>query len=135
MNIKEIQRFVTENRETFERISDSIWDFSEIRYQEFRSADLLCQTLKDYGFRLTRPIAGMETAFLGEYGSGKPVIAFLGEFDALPQLSQKADGKEPEPVADGACGHGCGHHLPLPALTWDEVLLMHWSLPMLGAIT
>lgn len=111
MNIKEIQRFVTEDRETFERISDSIWDFAEIRYQEFRSADLLCRTLKDYGFRLTRPIADMETAFLGEYGSGKPVIAFLGEFDALPQLSQKADGKEPEPVIEGACGHGCGHHL------------------------
>lgn len=95
----------------FEKLSDSIWEFAEIRFQEFQSADLLCRTLRDYGFRVTRPVAGIETAFVGEYGSGKPVIAFLGEFDALPELSQTADALVQEPIAAGACGHGCGHHL------------------------
>ena len=62
----------------FENVSDKIWEFAEIRYHEFQSADLLCQTLKEAGFQVTRPIAGIETAFGGEFGSGKPVIGLLG---------------------------------------------------------
>ena len=95
----------------FENVSDKIWEFAEIRYHEFQSADLLCQTLKEAGFQVTRPIAGIETAFVGEFGSGKPVIGFLGEFDALPNLSQKADLTRKEAIKEDACGHGCGHNL------------------------
>ncbi len=111
MDIWMIQKMIMEEREAFEKISDQIWGFAEIRYQEFQSADLLCGTLKDCGFEVTRPIAGIETAFMGEYGTGSPVIAFLGEFDALPGLSQRADSVVQEPLEPGACGHGCGHHL------------------------
>lgn len=111
MNVGEVQKIVAEDGDVFEKISDSIWEFAEIRYREFQSADLLCKTLEDSGFRVTRPVAGIETAFVGEYGSGKPVIGFLGEFDALPELSQVADGVVQEPALEGACGHGCGHHL------------------------
>ena len=106
-----ILQLIKEQEEEFESISDRIWEFAEIRYQERQSAGLLCQALAGHGFQVTRPLAGMETAFMGEYGSGKPVIAFLGEFDALPQMSQKADGTVQEPVTDGGNGHGCGHHL------------------------
>ena len=95
----------------FENVSDKIWEFAEIRYHEFQSADLLCQTLKEAGFQVTRPIAGIETAFVGEFGSGKPVIGFLGEFDALPNLSQKANLTRREAIKEDACGHGCGHNL------------------------
>ena len=95
----------------FENVSDKIWEFAEIRYHEFQSADLLCQTLKEAGFQVTRPIAGIETAFVGEFGSGKPVIGFLGEFDALPNLSQKANLTRKEVIKEDACGHGCGHNL------------------------
>ena len=103
---------VMRNREdVFENVSDKIWEFAEIRYHEFQSADLICQTLKDEGFQVTRPIAGIETAFVGEFGSGKPVIGFLGEYDALPNLSQKADLDRQEAVKEDACGHGCGHNL------------------------
>lgn len=108
---REIQRIIMEEREAFEQISDQIWEFAEMRYQEFESAKLLCRTLDACGFQVTRPIAGIETAFMGEYGTGRPVIAFLGEYDALPEMSQKADSTVQEPLVQGACGHGCGHHL------------------------
>ena len=71
----------------FENVSDKIWEFAEIRYHEFQSADLLCQTLKEAGFQVTRPNAGIVFVIVG----GKPVFGFLGEFDALPYLSQKAN--------------------------------------------
>lgn len=111
MEIQTIREIVMGEREVFEKISDQIWEYAEIRYQEIQSADLLCRTLENHGFRVTRPIAGIKTAFAGEFGDGKPVIAFLGEFDALPGLSQKADSSVQEPFIPGACGHGCGHHL------------------------
>lgn len=111
MNSQLIADLVENKKSEFEKISDQIWEFAEIRYQEYQSADLLCQTLDNYGFSVKREVAGIKTAFMGEFGSGKPVIAFLGEFDALPDLSQKADLTHQEPVQEGACGHGCGHHL------------------------
>ena len=73
---------------------------------------MLQHDIKDrQGFSIKADLAGEETAFIAEYGSGKPVIAFLGEFDALPGLSQKADVAERIPVNTGSCGHGCGHQL------------------------
>ena len=111
MEKQALMEVMRDHEGVFENVSDKIWEFAEIRYHEFQSADLICQTLKKAGFQVTRPIAGIETAFVGEYGSGKPVIGFLGEFDALPNLSQKADLTSQEAVKEGACGHGCGHNL------------------------
>ncbi|OWV80938.1 peptidase M20 [Rhizobium sp. R634] len=95
----------------FTALSDQIWDFAELKFDEYRSSKLLAATLEENGFHVRRGIAGMETAFIGEYGSGRPVIAFLGEFDALAGMSQIADVAEARPIAADESGHGCGHNL------------------------
>jgi aminobenzoyl-glutamate utilization protein B len=92
-------------------ISDSLWDHPEIAYSEDYAADLYCSTLLDEGFDVTRGIAGIRTAFVGSFGRGGPVIGFLGEFDALPGMSQEADTPVQKPVIAGGPGHGCGHNL------------------------
>ncbi|TCV69325.1 aldehyde dehydrogenase family protein [Neorhizobium sp. S3-V5DH] len=82
-------------------LSDSIWDFAELKFEEQRSSQLLARTLEENSFAVRRGVASMETAFIGEAGSGKPVIAFLGEFDALAGMSQTAGVSEPLPEAAG----------------------------------
>jgi aminobenzoyl-glutamate utilization protein B len=96
---------------TFTDISDQIWNFAELRFEESRSVELLMRTLEENGFKVTRNVGGMATAFIGEAGNGGPVIAFLGEFDALPQMSQVANIAEQEPLRETSTGHGCGHNL------------------------
>ncbi|MGF9694130.1 M20 family metallopeptidase [Rhizobium sp. 0TCS1.26] len=95
----------------FTRLSDRIWDFAELKFEERQSSDLLATALEENGFSVERGVAGMKTAFIGESGSGKPVIAFLGEFDALAGMSQASDVARPQAVSPGATGHGCGHNL------------------------
>ncbi len=95
----------------FATLSNSIWDFAELKFEEKRSSELLAKTLGDNGFSLRRGVADMETAFIGDFGSGKPIIAFLGEFDALAGMSQVADTAQHQALVDGATGHGCGHNL------------------------
>lgn len=91
--------------------SDQIWDLCETRYQEHRSAAILCDLLVEEGFRVQRNAGDIETAFVGTYGKGTPVIAILGEFDALSGMSQLAGVTFKEPLQEGANGHGCGHNL------------------------
>ncbi len=95
----------------FTTLSDSIWDFAELKFEEQQSAGVLAKALEENGFAVRRGVAGMDTAFIGEFGSGKPVIAFLGEFDALAGMSQLADVAQVQPREAGATGHGCGHNL------------------------
>ncbi|MBU1186930.1 MAG: amidohydrolase [Acidobacteria bacterium] len=99
-----------ETIEKFGRISDTVWSFAELGMQEFSSSKLLADTLEEAGFSVERGEAGMPTCFVATYGSGKPVIGFLGEFDALPMISQKGRVPRQEPLVDGAPGHGCGHN-------------------------
>jgi len=99
-----------EQLEYFGRISDRIWSYAELGLQEFKSSQLLADTLERAGFRVERGLAGLPTCFVATYGEGKPVIGFLGEFDALPMLSQKGRVPRQEPVVEGAPGHGCGHN-------------------------
>ena len=91
-------------------LADQVWAFAETALRETRSAALLADYAEKQGFRVERGVAGMPTAFVASYGQGQPVIAVLGEYDALPGLSQKA---VPERVVlqAGAPGHGCGHNL------------------------
>ena len=90
-------------------IALEIWDLAEMGYLEEKSSALLQETLANEGFSIKKGIAGIPTAFVAEYGSGYPVIAILGEYDALPGLSQEA---VPEKKTAGkAAGHACGHHL------------------------
>ncbi|MGE5740601.1 MAG: amidohydrolase [Candidatus Aminicenantes bacterium RBG_16_66_30] len=99
-----------ETVDKFGKISDSIWQYAELGLQEFNSSKLLADTLEAAGFTVERGLAGMPTCFVATYGSGKPVIGLLGEFDALPMLSQKARVPRKDPVVEGAPGHGCGHN-------------------------
>lgn len=92
-------------------LSDAIWDHPEVGYHESFAADAFCRFLTDKGFQVERGLAGIPTAFCGSYGSGGPVIGLLGEFDALPGMSQKAGGLAEEAVCDGGAGHACGHNL------------------------
>lgn len=92
-------------------ISDSIWSFAELGMQEFRSSELLARTLEAEGFTVERGVAGIPTCFVATWGSGKPVIGILGEYDALPMLSQKAGVPRQDPILEGAPGHGCGHNM------------------------
>jgi aminobenzoyl-glutamate utilization protein B len=99
-----------ETVEKFGRISDQIWKYAELGLQEFDSSKLLADTLEAAGFKVERGLAGMPTCFVATYGSGQPVIGLLGEFDALPMLSQKGRVPKKDPVVEGAPGHGCGHN-------------------------
>lgn len=91
-------------------ISDSIWALAETAFQEDISSQVLADYAEKNGFQVDRGVAGMPTAFVATYGSGKPVISVLGEFDALPGISQKAQPTK-APLQEGAAGHGCGHNL------------------------
>lgn len=91
-------------------LSDSIWTYAETAFLEDKSAAALAAFAKNQGFRVQQGLAGMPTAFTAEYGSGKPIIGILGEFDALPGLSQQVSTRK-QPLTGGAPGHGCGHNL------------------------
>lgn len=95
----------------FESIADKIWDNPELSLKEFGAAKLYCDTLRAEGFEVEENICGIKTAFSGKFGSGKPVIGILGEFDALSGLSQTAGAEEYAPIVSGGSGHGCGHNL------------------------
>jgi aminobenzoyl-glutamate utilization protein B len=102
-----------------------IWGFAEVGFREEKSSALLQGLLKEAGFDIRTGVAGMPTAFIASAGSGKPVIAILGEFDALPGLSQAALPKR-QVIADGAPGHGCGHHLFGTASAAAAIAVKNW---------
>lgn len=106
-----LDSLMEEKRKLFNRMSDAIWDFAEPAFHETQSMELQKNTLLEEGFEITEKVADIPTAFKAGYGSGRPVIAFLGEYDALPLLSQKADVLEREELNPHGWGHGCGHHL------------------------
>lgn len=92
-------------------LSDEIWKYAELSMEEHQSAAAYIAFLKAEGFEVEENLCGMPTAFLGRYGSGKPVIGILGEFDALSGLSQAPCTAEKQPLVPGGNGHGCGHNL------------------------
>ena len=93
------------------KASDEIWECAETAFLEEKSAKIICDILKEEGFKVEEGIAGIATAFKGTFGSGKPVIGFLGEYDALSGLDQEAGLAEKKQVHAGAPGHGCGHNM------------------------
>jgi aminobenzoyl-glutamate utilization protein B len=106
----DIAKWIDANREVFTNVSDRIWEFAEIGFTEERSSSLQIEVLEEAGFEIKRNIADIPTAFVARYGKGKPVIAILGEYDALPGLSQEKV-PYPQPRIAGGNGHGCGHNL------------------------
>src|SRR5579859_1109055 len=110
-NTEEIWRLVDAKKEDFEALSDRVWGMPELCYGEFQSCAEHTAMLEKHGFRVTKDVAGIPTAVMGEAGEDGPVIAILGEFDALPGLSQEAGIAEPKPLPGAGFGHGCGHNL------------------------
>lgn len=115
---------IEENALLFTDVSDQIWDFAELSLMEFQSAKLYCEVLAKEGFTVEAPIAGIETAFKASYGSGKPVIGILAEYDALTGLSQQAGAVERKEIVSGGCrsrlwsqyaGRRLAGQLPLPS--------------------
>lgn len=109
--VDEIKSMIYEKRDTYQAFSEKVWDFAELHFGEIQSAELLSKALEDEGFAVERDVAGLTTGFIGSYGTGKPVIAFLGEFDALAGLSQKRNKAVHDPIVPNGNGHGCGHNL------------------------
>ena len=101
---------IDEKREELQETADYIWENPELAFTEYKSAAALEALLEKEGFQVEKGLAGIETAFSGRFGSGSPVIGFLGEFDALSGLRQTADTAEQDAAAGGP-GHGCGHNL------------------------
>lgn len=108
-----LQEFFTREMPRMTALADRIWSLAELRYAETASAQLHIDGLVSLGFRMTRNVAGIPTAFMAEWGDAGPVIAFLGEYDALFGMSQQSGALTCMPLADSPslAGHGCGHHL------------------------
>ncbi|HHG8774714.1 TPA: M20 family metallopeptidase [Raoultella planticola] len=110
----------------FSAIADEIWDHPETRFEEFWSAGRLADALQAEGFQLSREVGGIPNAFIASYGSGRPVIALLGEYDALAGLSQEAHCARPASATPGENGHGCGHNLLGTAALAAAVASKNW---------
>jgi aminobenzoyl-glutamate utilization protein B len=106
-------------------VARQIWQFAEVGYQDVQSSALLQAELKAAGFSVKNGVAGEPTAFIAEFGSGKPVIALLGEFDALPGLSQDSVPVR-RPLRVNGAGHGCGHHLFGTGSVAAAIALRQW---------
>src|SRR6185369_17148846 len=98
-------------RDGYAAIAKQIWAFAEVGYQEAKSSALLQQQLRAAGFQVKADVADIPTAFVATFGSGKPIIGIVGEFDALPGLSQEAQTAARHAIEENAPGHGCGHNL------------------------
>ena len=116
---------IDENSNEYFDIAMQIWDFAELGYQETQSTALLQKTLKDEGFQIETGVAEIPTAFIASYGSGYPVIALLGEFDALPGVSQ-TNSPFKEKRTDVNAGHACGHHLFGAGSTAAAIVVKDW---------
>lgn len=110
-NTDDIWDLADRHSDRFITLSDAVFDTPETLYTEFKSVAAHREALVEQGFRITDNAGGLPTAIIGEAGQEGPVIAILGEFDALPGLSQHSGETEPRPIEDGAHGHGCGHNL------------------------
>lgn len=111
MNVGQIRQMIQDSKKHFSDMSDQIWDYPELRFQEFESSKIQQDELQKQGFRVKAGLGEMDTAFIASAGAGYPVIGILGEYDALPGLSQVSGVNHQEAVVPGGSGHGCGHNL------------------------
>ncbi|WP_420601031.1 amidohydrolase [Flagellimonas sp.] len=123
-NRDDILKKLNDQASKYGNIAQQIWNLAEMGYLEDKSSALLQKTLSDEGFSINKGVAGIPTAFVAEYGSGYPVIAILGEYDALPGLSQEAVAEKKS--AGKAAGHACGHHLFGTASTAAAIAVKNW---------
>ena len=102
---------IEENKELIASVADQIWEYAELSLQEVRSAALYCKVLKEQGFAVEEGVCSISTAFAASYGSGRPIIGILAEYDALSGLSQLGGSIKKQELTPGGTGHGCGHNL------------------------
>jgi len=102
--------FLGVNEDKLVALAKSIWEHPELGVQETYASQLLCEQLKEAGFSVEMGVGQMPTAFVASWGEGKPIIGILGEYDALPSLSQKISTTQ-DPIEEDGPGHGCGHNL------------------------
>ena len=114
------------HKEHFEKIALNLWEVAELGYQEYESSNILADSLSQSGFKITRGVAGIPTAFVAEYGSEGPVIGILGEFDALPGLSQTTSPFREKANNNTGAGQACGHHLFGAGSAWAAVIIKEW---------
>jgi len=103
-------KYLESSFQTYDQIQKTIHGYAEPGYLEYKSSKLLADHLEQHGFKLERGVAGIPTAFVASFGEGKPVVAILGEFDALPGMSQDTSSSK-KALVEGAPGHACGHNL------------------------
>ena len=121
-----IDNSINNHKEHFSKIALQIWDNAELGYQETESSKLLSDALEKEGFEINKAVAGIPTAFIAEFGSKGPVIAILGEFDALPGLAQSTSPFKEVLNNNTGAGHACGHHLFGAASAWAAVSVKEW---------
>ena len=119
-----LDQIINSHQQEYEQIALKIWDLAEVGYQEYESSILLQESLKNKGFKI-ETLPYMPTAFVAEFGKGSPVIAILGEFDALPGVSQSAHPFK-EKYKNNIAGHACGHHLFGAGSAWSAVTIKEW---------
>ena len=113
-------------KDRFNKLAMDLWDYAELGYQEYKSIEAISNELKKDGFKISFNVANIPTAFIAEYGKKGPVIAILGEYDALPGLAQtKNSFRDIESNQTGA-GHACGHHLFGAGSAWAAVIIKDW---------
>ncbi len=122
---QEVIKSIEDKSGMYAGTAQKIWEFAEVGFQETQSSALLQQTLEKEGFKIERGVADMPTAFTATFGSGKPVIGILGEFDALPGVSQDAV-PELKPIPGKGAGHACGHHLFGVASAASAIAIKNW---------
>jgi aminobenzoyl-glutamate utilization protein B len=122
---QEVIQWLDQNQSQFIKIADQIWQYPELAWKEFRSSRLQADLLESEGFSITWDVGGLNTAFVAEWGEGKPILGFIGEYDALPGLSQT---KQPykDAITEGSPGHGCGHNLLGTGAVAAAVAVQRW---------
>ena len=107
-------------------VNDTIWEYAEPGMKEIKSAEFYGKFFEERGFKVDMGVGEVPTAFVASWGEGQPIVGFLGEYDALPLLSQEAACAEKKPIVEGAYGQGCGHNslgAAAAALHWLSVII------------
>jgi aminobenzoyl-glutamate utilization protein B len=120
-----LAEWLEERQQRFIAMSDDIWAHPQVALDETYACKLQSDFLAGEGFTISSNVGDMPTAFMAEWGSGSPIIGFLGEYDALPGLSQKLQATQ-DPEVDGGPGHGCGHNLLGTAALAATMALKAW---------
>jgi len=108
---EEVKNILNNAYEQDKKTTRQLWDYAEVGFKESKSAALHVQHLQEAGFKVTTGVGDMPTAFMASYGSGKPIIGILAEYDALPGLAQEGGNAEKAIIAGKNAGHGCGHDI------------------------